>query len=244
MPLVGSSAYNTLGQVTTLMRALLNDSAGNWATDAVLLPYVNAGYRTVQRKVANSGGAEFITDDVLLVVKAVPANQQDPGNQAVINDATPPPNQLPSNLLAPLKLWERPNLSAQNFVEMIDKTEHGGLPSQIQGVNLIYWEWRTDGIYFVGATQDTQIRIRYQSAFPDLFGPTDVILIRGAQEAIAYTGVGLSGLARGTPLLEQIDALASDAIEDVIVENVRRQQGAGVRRRGFRSRNRNWGRWP
>jgi len=65
------------------------------------------------------------------------------------------------------------------------------------------WEWRTDGVYFIGATQDNQIRMRYNSAYPDLTGPNDVVLIRGAQEAIAYPTAGLAGLARGAPLAEQ-----------------------------------------
>jgi hypothetical protein len=236
MPLIGSTAYNTLGQVTSLMRSLLNDAAGNWATDTVLLPYANSGYRTVQRKVANAGGGGFITDNTELIVAAVPAASIDPGTQVVLNDATAPPNQLPSNLLLPLVIKERPNGSNQDFADMRDLTLHGGLPSRRQMATLNEWEWRQDGIYFVGATQDTQIRLRYTSAFPDLSGPTDIILIRGAQEAIAYAGVGLSGLARGSPLAEKIDQIATDAIEDVIVMNVRAQQNAGVRRRPFNRR--------
>ena len=41
MPVVGSSAYSTAGQVTSLVRSLLNDSQGNLFTDTVLLPYAN-----------------------------------------------------------------------------------------------------------------------------------------------------------------------------------------------------------
>lgn len=241
MPLLGSSAYNSVGQVTNLVRSLLNDAPGNWATDAVLLPYLNDSYLTVQKKISNSGGDLFIQDDVLLVVAAVPANLQDPGTQVVLNDATPVPNQLPSDLLEPLKLWERPNLSTQDFVEMTDVTSHGGLPSNIQGQSLQFWEWRADGLYFVGATQDTQIRLRYNRALPTLAGPTDVILIRGSQNALAHATAALVGFARGSPLADKMEQLFSDSIDDVILENVRRNQNAGVRRKGFRQRQRNWG---
>jgi len=61
-----------------------------------------APYRTVQRKIANAGGGGLITDNVEMVIFAVPANQRDPGTQVVLNDASVPPNQLPSNLLVPL----------------------------------------------------------------------------------------------------------------------------------------------
>ena len=47
MPVVGSSAYNTAGQITSLVRSLLNDSQGNLFTDTILLPYANSAYRKV-----------------------------------------------------------------------------------------------------------------------------------------------------------------------------------------------------
>ena len=71
MPVVGSSAYNTAGQITSLVRSLLNDAQGNLFTDTVLLPYLNSAYRKVQRAIGNAGGGGFIQDDVLLVVTAV-----------------------------------------------------------------------------------------------------------------------------------------------------------------------------
>src|SRR5258706_8356474 len=71
MPVVGSSAYNTAGQITSLVRSLLNDAQGNLFTDTVLLPYLNSAYRKVQRAIGNSGGGGFIQDDAVLVVAAV-----------------------------------------------------------------------------------------------------------------------------------------------------------------------------
>src|ERR1700726_231021 len=158
MPIVVSTAYNTAGQVSSLVRSLLNDPGGNLFTDAVLIPHANSAYRKVQRALANIQTASFLSDDVLLVVPAVAAT--DPSVQVSIPDATAPPNQLPPNLLVPLKLWERPNGSSDDFVEMTDLTDHGGLPSQPQGMNLQYWEWRADGLYFLGAPPDPQLRLR------------------------------------------------------------------------------------
>jgi hypothetical protein len=143
MPVVGSSAYNTAGQITALVRSLLNDAAGNLFTDTVLLPYANSAYRKLQRAVSNAGGGGFIQDDVLLVVSAVAA--VDPSLQVSITDATAPPNQLPMDLLVPVKIWERPNLSTDDFVEMVDLSQHGGLPSREQDTTLSVWEWRAAG---------------------------------------------------------------------------------------------------
>jgi len=234
MPVVGSSAYNTAGQITSLVRSLLNDAAGNLFTDTVLLPYANSAYRKLQRAIGNAGGGGFIQDDALLVVTAV--TETDTSLQVSITDATAPPNQLPTDLLVPLKIWERPNLSTDDFVEMVDLSQHGGLPSRVQDVTLSVWEWRADGIYFLGATQDTQIRLRYSKAYPDFTDSTSPVLVRNSQEAIAYATAALAGWARGSPLAEKWDDAASDAIEDLVSAAVRREQQTQRRRRPFSSR--------
>ncbi len=205
MPVVGSSAYNTAGQITSLVRSLLNDSQGNLFTDAVLLPYANSAYRKTQRALGNAGGGGFIQDDVLLVVPAVTH-------------------------------WERPNGSTQDFVEMVDLSQHGGLPSRAQGLTLNVWEWRADGVYFLGATQDTQIRLRYLKAYPDFTDATSPVLVRNAQEALAYATAALAGWARGSPLAEKWDEAASDALEDLVAAAVRREQQSARRRRPFSAR--------
>ena len=234
MPVVGSSAYNTAGQITSLARSLLNDAQGNLFTDAVLLPYANSAYRKVQRALGNAGAGGFLSDDVLVVVPAVIT--PDASLQVSITDASAPPNQLPTDLLVPLKLWERPNGSSDDFVEMVDLSRHGGLPSRPQDLTLSVWEWRADGIYLVGATQDTQIRLRYLKAYPDLTDATSPVLVRNAQEAIAYATAALAGWARGSPLSEKWDEAAGDALEDLVSAAVRREQQSSHRRRPFSSR--------
>lgn len=231
MPVVGSSAYNTAGQITSLVRSLLNDAAGNLFTDGVLLPYATSAYRKVQRALANVQSGTFLSDDVLLVVSAVTA--VDSSVQVSITDATAPPNQLPTDLLVPLKLWERANGSSDDFVEMTDLTNHGGLPSQPQGLNLQYWEWRADGLYFLGATQDTQIRLRYQKAYPDFADATSPVLVRNAQEAIAYFTAAMASAARGAPQAARWDEAGADALEDLLVRATQREQHSGRRRRPY-----------
>jgi hypothetical protein len=234
MPVVGSSAYNTAGQITALVRSLLNDAQGNLFTDSVLMPYANAAYRSMQRALGNAGAGGFLTDNAQMIVAAVGA--ADPSVQVSITDATPPPNQLPTDLLAPARLWERPSGSSQDFVEMVDLTRHGGLPSRAQGVTLSVWEWRGDGIYFLGATQDTQVRVRYLKAFPDLTDATSPVLVRNAQEAIAYAAAAMAAWARGSPLAEKWDDAAVDATEQLVTAAVRREQQSARRRRPFSSR--------
>ncbi len=231
MPIVGSSAYNTAGQLTALVRALLNDSQGNLFTDGVLLPYVNAAYRKTQRALANIGSGNFIVDNATLLVPAVTA--VDASLQVAITDATAPPNQLPTDLLRPVKLWERSSGSSDDFREMVDLTGHGGLPSRAQATTLGVWEWRADGLYFLGATQDVQVRLRYHKAFPDLADAASNVLIRGAQESLAYCAAAMASMARGSPLAEKWDTAAADALEDLLAAAARREQHTVRRRRPY-----------
>ena len=231
MPILGSTAYNTAGQVTSLVRSLLNDAAGNLFADTVLIPYANSAYRKVQRALANVGSGGFLADDALLIVPAV-ANT-DPSVQVSITDATAPPNQLPIDLLVPLKLWERPNGSSGDFVEMADLTTHGGLPSQPQGLNLQYWEWRADGLYFLGATQDTQLRLRYEKALPAFVDGTSPVLIRDAIEPIAYFTAAMAAAARGAPQAARWDDAGNDALEDLLLRATHREQHSVRRRRPY-----------
>jgi hypothetical protein len=135
-----------------------------------------------------------------------------------------------------MKLWERRNGSTDEFAEMVDVTQHGGLPPRVQDVTLSVWEWRADGLYFLGATQDTQIRLRYLKTYPDFTDASSPVLVRNAQEAIAYATAALAGWARGSPLAEKWDEAAIDAIEDLVSAAVRREQQTVRRRRPFSSR--------
>ena len=143
---------------------------------------------------------------------------------------------MPTDLLVPVQLWERANLSSDDFIEITDFTDHDGLPSEPQAQTLRYWEWRADGLYFLGATQDTQIRLRYQTSFPDLVDATSPVLIRNAQEALAYAAAAMAGAARGAPQAERWDIAAIDALEDLLVRATQREQQTGRRRRPFSSR--------
>ncbi len=234
MPGVGSTSYFAASTVFTLARACLNDSGIALFNDTVLLPYANSAYRKVQRGLSMSGAPLFIVDNVLIVIPLV--SPVDPAVQVILNDATAPPNQLPIDLLEPVKIEERPNSSNQNFVEMVDLTEHGGLPSQTQGSTLGMWEWRTDGIYFVGATQDTQIRLRYKKAFPDLTDGTSIVLIRNAQDCIGYLTAAMAAMARGSPLADKWSQAGEDSLENLISAATRREQNTTRRRRPFSSK--------
>ena len=252
---VADSSYNGVFTVALVQSALIftftqaggNSSSsggtsagvGSTFTDVVLLPYINSAYRKVQRSLAMAGQTTFLSDDNLVVITALPA--VDPGAQVAFTDSTTP--QLPLDLIVPLKLWERRNGTNDDFVEMADTTETGGLPSRAQGQMLQQWEWRADGIYFVGALQDVQIRLRYEKLMPDLVDMTSGVLVRSAQDAIGYLAAGLASLPRGSQDAAKWDAAGMDGLENLIAAAVRQQQRVPRRRRPYSARPAGGGRW-
>jgi hypothetical protein len=73
-------------------------------------------------------------------------------------------------------------------------------------------------------------------AYPDFTDSTSPVLVRNAQEALAYATAAGAAWARGSPLAEKWDDAASDAIEDLVVAAVRREQQSARRRRPFSAR--------
>jgi hypothetical protein len=236
VPVLGSSAYTNLGAINTLSRALLNDQAGNVFSDQFLLPFAQMSYRRINKALGNIKSATYIKDNALLIVSAIPAI--DPSVQVAITDSTAPPNQLPTDLLVPLKLWERRSGSSDVFQEMTDLTDEGGLPPEPQGSQLIYWEWRLDGLYFIGATQDTQIRIRYQAIPADVTSPVASVLLRDGQNAMALLTAAMAGLSRGSPLAGNYKEQGDDALEAMKDSVIHQMQNQVRRRRPYSSRNR------
>ncbi|HTD21852.1 MAG TPA: hypothetical protein VK738_04315 [Terriglobales bacterium] len=228
--------FDNAGTIATHAQALLNDQGANlyvavaMGTQAAgqinLIPYMNVAYRKIQRSLANIGSTVFTEDDVYAIIPAMTA--VDPS--AVVT------YQPPGDLLNPLKLWERQSGSSDDFVEMIDMTERGGLPSQMQGPALGFWEWRVDAIYFIGATQDRQIRLRYQKQLPDLIDSTSPVLIRSCRNALTFFTAALASQSRGSPLARDWDAAGQDALNAILSRDIRSRQRSPVRRRPYSSR--------
>jgi len=251
MPALASTAYPTLGSAFALVRSLLNDVPGNVFSDPVLLPYANSAYRTVNTELGNVQASSYIKDNVLFVLPAVAA--QDASVQAVLNNAgfnngtqnftsySGVVLQLPVDLMVPLRIEERTAGSTEEWIPVTDMTDAGGLPEQLQGSRLCYWEWRSDGIYLLGGTQDNQIRLRYEAAFLDMSDGTSPLLIRDGTNPVAFKMAELAANARGAPGAANFKGFYDEAIELLKNRVAQREQHVGRRRRSYTARHgRSW----
>jgi hypothetical protein len=211
-------------------------SAGDVFTDPVLIPFLNSGYRQLQYELANNGIETFIKDNVVFTLTPVVA--VDPSVQVTLSDSgyndgtnnyNPP--QLPTDMLVPLRLWERQTGSTELWIPMQQRKD--GLPGENQQQRLRYWEWRTDGLVFLGATQSEDIRVRYESFLPDVVQGTDPIQIRVATDAVAYFTAGFACQSRGSPAAAQFESMGEEASRKMKVRGVRRQQHTMHRRKPY-----------
>lgn len=245
IPPVSAAPYDTAGYVLDLTRSIANDAAlslaGNLLADDQPYTYtlLNQAWRTLQRKLANSGYEtlvkEFIMEDFVPIVTAEAGLQVyfnwDVYNNGSVTYSSP---VLPSDCIIPLRLWERPAGSVQQFIEM--RPVNDGLPSISQASMFRYWDWRNDKVYMLGAVQANDIRMRYAAYLPDLAqaanGATLVPIVRCADALANYT-VWAFARARGSPLSGQFMVAGDACTKEILTYTSRKRQRGSHRRRPY-----------
>lgn len=182
-----TTPYDSLEAVMNTARTRLLDAIvtvnGEIVTDtaAFTLPMVNAAWRRLQEYLADKGFSVLDNEVILIGVAAWVA-----GDAAVFahfdwsgysngtsNFASP---ALPQDAICPLKLYERPNGTTEQFVEM-DKittglpTANPGNGAGLRDVRNWLWEWRGNAVWLPGATVDTDMRMRYAVWLADFVAP-------------------------------------------------------------------------
>lgn len=254
MPVLASSTYNTAEDVLTRVRTILNDSevvGGDIITDTAPFTFdlLNAGFERVQTELA-SVGFEVLTAYAWLI--SLPAiTTIDPEARLVVDDTGANiiyPNgtgnvlstlpQLPTNLVIPLDLWERPNGTTNSLGRPMNQP-NGGLHSCSQGTYLQEWEWMSDGLYFRGATQVQDVKIKYEKSLPKLAAPTDPVPIRGVVNAAAYEAAKIFADSRGAAIAPEAKLAAAAEIFNIQQGLARRKQRKPSRRGPYSGRRSN-----
>ena len=197
----------------------LNDAIANLAGDILTdtqpftIVYINNAWRRLQELLVNYGQAWF-KPEVILTNLAGVAIGADPGTQVTISWTSAPP--LPQNLIAPLILWERAAGNGSFFP--MDRLDNG-LPAVPKLSFNKVWEWRNGQIYVPGATQSTDVRMRYAAFFPE-FVPagtaafnTQLIPIVWAYNPLAWFICAEVAKARGDMDSQEFEKQAMQAVK-------------------------------
>lgn len=267
MPTVigGSNVYPSLEDVTNLVRSLINDD-GAGATGAVgegqiavdnpsispaMIRFLNAAVKELYRELRNIGDPTLIADNYVLLnlpvingpegsATASPETQVSLGYTGFFDGTQMwPAYTLPTNMLMPIEVWQRQTGSNLPFTRV--PQAQGAISSAIQGPYMGQWEWRGDAIWFNGATQACDLRIRYQQTFPLPVGPnidfsTTYIPVQDCVNVVAYKVASKFVMRLNEPAAAQtFDAKAKEEMQQLRNEQVRRAQSIDYGRQGYGS---------
>src|SRR3984957_7295291 len=174
-----TAPYDSLTTVMNAARVRLNDDITTLQpvggklienTQPFSQQAVNTAWRRLQAFLANHGFAALKAE---VTFTAVPATgSTDPITESYISwstyfDGANPQVApvLPQTLIVPIDLWERQNGTSALLTEM-DRIVNG-IPKIPKLPWNRMWEWRGDAIYMPGATNSTDIVLRYASYLAD-----------------------------------------------------------------------------
>lgn len=245
IPPVNIPPYDPVEVVLNFARAIANDmgqsQAGNLLSDnqPYIFPLLNLSWRKLQDKLGNNAVEEFPQE--LIIFGIPPQNStsfSDPAIQANIGfsgyydgGGLNPNYFLPQDLEIPLRVWERPTGQDAKFIPMFPSRD--GLPTNNKTSYNRIWEWRDDAIYFPGANQTLDFRIRYKRFLVDIpdqnLTVTQIPLLRCAT-ALAYLVVEAFAASRGSTVTSTFTAEKDDAIKQLINSTTRKKQRTNYRR--------------
>lgn len=251
MPVMGSTAYRTAEDVLNRTRLILNDSevaGGDILTDTAPFSFelLNSAFERVQLELAKVGVETMNTEAWLIGLPIMPTVDSEarmrvddtgtniiyPNGVGNVFSLTP---QLPVDLVVPLKLWERQN-GTSVFTGPPMRQANDGLINLQQQLFLVDWQWINDGLWFRGALQSLDVKIKYEKNLPKLAAPTDPVPIRGVVNAAGYFAATIFVASRGGMILAEYKEAALDEIFLLQQINARRRQRKQVRRQPYSGR--------
>lgn len=254
MPIIpppsNTAPYDEVETILYFARVIANDAgisiAGNLLSDGqpYVIPMLNLAWRKLQDRLSNNNVEDFPQE---VIITALPAQAQtafaDPAVQANLNFSTyfdgvsaNPNFFLPGDCILPVRLWERVTGQDAVFIPMTQAKD--GLPAVVKTSYLRWWEWREDAIYFSGANQSLDIRIRYKRLIADVTSSTTPIPLIRCAVALAYLFVEVFAAARGSIVLPVFQKEKEDAIKQLINQTTRKHQRINYRRQPYSRRNR------
>jgi len=112
------------------------------------------------------------------------------------------------------------------------------IPNAPQGSCNRVYAWYNDGLYFLGAQNVTDIRMRYTISMPDVSGADGQFLIRGCQDSISSKTAEMACASRGATSLGYFQNMFEEDIKGLLnMQAHARQYQPSRRRANNRSRN-------
>lgn len=255
--------YPTLEEAANLIRTLVNDD-GAGATGTVgegqiivddatvsvkLRNAMNSALLWLYQSMGNIGDPTLVADNYIVlnlpVIHGVNGiGSPDPSSQVSLGyagffDGTQWHSdfKLPANMVEPTRIWQR--ITSTNLPFKPVPQAQDGLPPNWQGNYLGEWEWREDGIWFNGAIQNCDVRIRYRKKLSLFYGTnidysTTYIPLMGCTNAVAnYAAKIIEGSLSNPDVETKRETDANMHLGLLRNSKVRRNQGVPYHRPAY-----------
>jgi hypothetical protein len=264
LPPTTTPGYDTADTALNFARASANDVGQTIAGSPLQLgdtapgtfAFLNLGWRRLQMVMTNNGIGTFVKTQVLPSILV--AGTTDPGLYCYLNfygffdgvnfftpQTTPFSTIIPSDMVGPLRLWERPSGQQKPFEPMF--RSHDGLPQVGKSLYLRVWNWENDQLNLIGATQQLDLQLRYNSWLADIvpdqqgLGSNPIPLLRAGPALGAYTAAAYA-LSRGSAAAETLDNMGTELVKQMMTTETRARQRGSHRKQPY-SRRASTGGW-
>lgn len=150
---------------------------------------------------------------------------------------------LPADCLAITHVWERLNNSGKSF-ESLNQASNGLSGTAQSAFSNGSWEQRQDGLWMNGCLQSTDIRLRYWARPDAQYSTTTdytqtLVPVLDCEEAVAYKCIYKYNMQQGSGSPESMQLLqmskkdATDAMDALRMQYVRRMQGNSYNRKAY-----------
>lgn len=217
----------TGADVMLLAAAFLNDQNRSLYTDTNMFPYCQSAIEKLQTEL-NNNSVQFVAKKSANITIPAGIKSYNP-----LDGTGSTPVVALADFIAPNEVWERASGSADLFARM---EEQSWEPEIFQDVALRYWTWRSQLIYFVGATSDREIQIKYDSGTLYIAAKGSTVGIILGKEYLAHSTAEMCAryIGENTERADTEKAKAEEARDTLISAMVNNMQGTPMRRRPYR----------
>lgn len=245
MPVVQSSPYPTVNDALVAARVLCNDAAQSILGDILagnqpfVLPMCDLAHKTLRKMLAKAGVNTYSKYGFVTGLTAVatpdPTTQVQLTYTGYFDGVTQHPGPfLPADLVEPLEIWERQNGTTQSFTEV--KQASDSISTRAQQAKFCIWDYESDILYFPGATQSNDLKLKYLYATPRLTATAQQIPILDCDMAMGALIAEILSNSRvpGGPAAMAFHGRAQTEVELLVAPTVRKEEYASFNRRPFR----------
>ena len=205
---------NSVFLMTRAVATNINQPGSRQFTDPEIKEHINRALGAIQMGLQSHGVKDIRAEATITL----------PAAATSITSATTP--ALPTGFASPIRLWEK---NGDLWRDMTQVKDH--LPQNAQqGERLVWWEWREQGLRFVGATQAIDVKIHYRMNVTDVAYPTDTISLSNLTEVIIAKASAIGAVIAGLSTAQYFEDQYRLLFDQYLGLDAKHGQATGFRR--------------